>query len=339
MSRAALLPTRADPFFLRLNFLYFENVWQNEVDRLYVLLNSPVEIEVIDSIQSFLSTNSKVDFEYIDHGIGHGNALANLMKRANEDVLLFIEDDSIIFKKGIVDTLCNLIEKNVVDCVGTPRYDLYNVQKHEAIEYFADDRILPGGDYWPCFFFARRCDLMKTDMHFAPKSMKTGEHIPSLQWATTKDDFFDTCGWVSWQLKAMKLRFLDVEQYRNTPQDVDGMTLIFDGVCPWIHTGSDTSAQENIFTDDKNVSLARRTTEGELPFCENIGCQGVNPLEIEKRIAWALLSWRVFRKDFNNISDYADLYKKSIDKYIIGCKLNMIRIEKFIEIYRKLISV
>jgi len=77
--RAALLPSRGDPITLRLVFHYFETVWQDEVDKLYINVNSTCEPEVIEYIKKF-TTHPKVVFSYDDHNLDHGGSLTKMFK-------------------------------------------------------------------------------------------------------------------------------------------------------------------------------------------------------------------------------------------------------------------
>src|SRR3990167_8758782 len=64
MSRAALLPALVDPFLLKLWFQCFENVWQNEVDKVYISLSPRTDVgrkRVNKFIVEFMSKNPKIE--------------------------------------------------------------------------------------------------------------------------------------------------------------------------------------------------------------------------------------------------------------------------------------
>lgn len=342
VSRVALLPTRGDPFTLMLCFHFFEKVWQDEVNRLFILLNSPEEKEVIEFIRKTVTRNPKVVFRYVDHPIDHGPALTEIFKVSNEDIVVFIEADSIIFKKGIVDKYCRLVEAGTYDCVGSPRWCCSNeiVDRMKNLFHLTDIEYPIGANYWPCFFFARRKDLEKTDLNFAGKNFPAGEYIPQLQWTPQVPVCGDTFVWMSIQLRALGLKFLGVEQYHGNAWDFNAYAMkqaLFDGTCPWLHNGTLDSAIEDIFTDDKDIPLARRFEDGALPCIPTK--MSVIKEEMERRLSWCLLSVNYFWNDCHEIAEFRDLYKKAIEKYIKRFNLDMLRIMHSMGIYRELIGI
>ena len=53
MSRAVLLPTPCDPFLIKYWLENFSRYYEDNIDKLYVHLNSPIEKEVIDYKRGF----------------------------------------------------------------------------------------------------------------------------------------------------------------------------------------------------------------------------------------------------------------------------------------------
>ncbi|TAL40042.1 MAG: hypothetical protein EPN89_20175 [Methylovulum sp.] len=337
-SRIALLPIRGDPFPFKLTFHFFEKIWQDEVDKLFVLLDGPIEIEVVEFIRKFVTKNPKVVFKYIGHPIDHGPALTEMFNASNEDIVIFIESDSVIFKKGIVDKYCKLIEDGSIDCVGSPRGSCdKQIYDREVAHFHLPADIQP--NYWPCFFFARRKDLQKTDLHFAGRNFKAGEYIPQLDWTVPSHQGTDTFVWMSIQLRALGLRFLNVEQYHGNLHDFhyrQTKTFLFDGICPWLHNGTLDSAIEDVLTDDNDIPLARRKEPGAIKRIPTLNCEKG---EIERRVSWLLLPLDYFWNECDEISEFRHLYKKAIDKYIDRLGLDRDRIANSIIMYRGLIGL
>jgi len=87
-SRAAILPYPGDPFLLHYWLELFYRVWSDEIDKLYIICNTPVEKQVAEYIE-FLCTegdDNKIDFTFIDHHIQHGDAIRMGLEKATKDV-------------------------------------------------------------------------------------------------------------------------------------------------------------------------------------------------------------------------------------------------------------
>ena len=70
MSRAALLPTPGDPFLVKYWLENYAKYWREEVDKLYVYLNTPIEDGVVSYIQELIEGYG-ASFKYVDHQIEH----------------------------------------------------------------------------------------------------------------------------------------------------------------------------------------------------------------------------------------------------------------------------
>lgn len=342
MSRVALLPSRGEPFTLMLTYHFFEEVWQDEVDKLYVYVNSLEEMEVVDFIRKFTTRNPKVLFSYTDHPTDHGPSLTKMFKETDEDIVILIEDDSIIFKKGVVDRYCREIETGEYDCVGSLRWSCGLSLIKVVTDRFGlhEFKYQQGGHYWPCFFFAKRSDLEKTDLYFAGRNYKKGEYVEHLDWTVAEDVSADTLGWMSQQLRALGLRFHDVEQYHGNLDDINAYrrkTFLFDGECPWLHNGTLSSVIEDIFTDDHGVPLAFRKAP-DTPFLVPDHMTAEKG-EMERRLSWALLAVDRFWDECEEIAEFRNLYKKAIEKYVAKFSLSMGRIILGVNIYKELIGL
>ena len=339
--RVALLPTRGDPFGMRLVFHFFENIWADEVDKLFILVNSTIETEVVDYIKKF-TTHPKVTFRCINHPMDHGPALTEMFKHSGEETVVFYEDDAIIFKKGLVDQYCKYIEAGAFDCVGSLRWSCSGNVIDRVRQYFNlwDDKYLVGGHYWPCFFFARRSDIAKTELNFKGNNFKAGEYIKPLQWTTGEDVSTDTFCYFSWEMRALGLKFLDVEQYHGNSGDLQAYetkSFLFDGTCGWLHNGTLSSAIEDILTNEKNIPLAYRKREG-MPETKYERMPAEKE-EMERRLSWHKLAFDGFKDKCDEIAEFRDLYGKAIEKYINIFNLDRNRIEKSIRVYKELIGL
>ena len=108
-----LLPSHGDPI-TSVPFLYFfKNVWKNEVDKLYFRVNSAVGISVVNFLKEIVENNGGV-FSYNNTSDGqHCVALTHLFNDSNEDIVVFMEEDGLVFKSGSINMYCDKIEKNM----------------------------------------------------------------------------------------------------------------------------------------------------------------------------------------------------------------------------------
>lgn len=120
-SRAALLPYPGDPFLLNYWLKFFDEVWGDEVDKLYIYLNSPIEKPVVDYIRDLCLKRPKINLQYNPQQIEHGAVIDRLLGVVEEDYVMLIEDDGFIFKKGLVNACFEAIESGEKQIVGSKR--------------------------------------------------------------------------------------------------------------------------------------------------------------------------------------------------------------------------
>jgi hypothetical protein len=301
MTRAALLPTRGDPFSIMLNLHYFDTVWQDEVDRYHILLNSPLEFDVVRFLQARATRNPKVTFTYVDHALDHGPTLTEMVKAAKEDILVLMEDDFLVYKKGCIDTFCKAVESGSYDIVGDPTHQQCDAELEQAIRQRFG---LPMDSWWPCFFFARRADLLRTDMHFSSKRFPPGERIELLDCTPSVLQCADTFVWMSLQLRALGLRALNIDHHRDSTMQGN--------YSDYSHNGTISSAVDAIFTDDEDRPLSIRKLPNAFKYETTL--EG-GAYEMERRLVWHLLMVERFWDEAAEIAEFRDLYKKAILKY------------------------
>ena len=250
MSRAALLPTVGDPFILSYWLSFYEKVWKDEVDQLYVRLSHFPWIPnvVMDYTRDLLNRTTRCTWSEAEME-NHGPALTHLVNQCQQDLVVFVEEDSFTWKPGHFDAQFKLIESRTTDLVGSPRLSCSQPiwdateAKYGKLENqpYGD----PGPNWWPNGFFIRKADLLRTDMDFANHHWPIGERIAELNLEATNATGMlvgDTMVWMSIQLRALGLRNIDIPQYHSWPLDLElhdeGPKHLWDGVCPWVHVGS-----------------------------------------------------------------------------------------------------
>jgi len=313
VSRAAFLPSVGDPFPLLHTIKYFREVWHEEIDTLYVRVATVVEQEVTDILLPLLN-HPKMNVSYIDQELQHGTVLDQLLDLCTEDYILFIEDDSIVFKQGVVDRYFHMLEDGRADMVGSPRMSCHPkvasiVQAKYDLDYsrYGDN----GPAYWPCFLWVKREDLLKTDRDFKTHHWKVGDMLCGVP--IDEEMVGDTFVHASIQLRELGLNILDVPQYHCSPDDFTNREIgrgIFDGECGYMHFGSLSSGIRSYLFDDEGIALKYRTHRpkvyGTLYPPQSEG----ERVEMIRRVAWWLESYKCTFPD----CEWKELYWEAIQK-------------------------
>lgn len=345
-SRAALLPFPGDPFLLKYWLKFFHEVWGGEVDKLYVLINSPIEKSVVE-YEIELLRNDKITAYYLDHQIEHGTGIDKMLGECEEEYVMLIEDDAYIFKSGYVDRYFSLLESGEYDVIGSPRgscsmeiYEGARVKFGLNYEGLGDH----GPNFWPNYFFAKRDTLLSTDRNFCARAWDPGEVVEPLGMTVTDsrvvgDTFVNT----SLQLRARfpKERILDIPQYHASPDDIEdyeNKRFLFDGNAPWTHIGSLSTGVGGVLIDDCGRPLARRLID---PPKESASVPGQCTTEQERR-EWErrVAAWELFLQnalsDIHKIEEFMLLYRRAVDRIIAQFGLRRELIEKRKEIFHTL---
>ena len=318
MSRCALLPSRGDPITFRLVLYFFEKIWNDEVDKLYVNVNSQIDPTIVDFIRKYATKNPKVVFTHSSHSLDHGGSITKMFHESTEDNIVLVEDDSFVYGHGMFDKYFRMIEANAIDVAGSLRGCCSGGIIDRGTQYFELwDPKYAGGNiwFWPCFFFVKRSDLLKTDLNFCGRGWKPGEYIKPLQWTPLSEECGDTMVYMSMQLRALKLRFYDFPN----PGDVGNPEY------QWTHTCSLSSFIESMLTDDNDYPLAFRKIARPYPVIETQLIGDVS--EYERKFAWMTICLRKFWDEFEEIKEFRDLYKKGMEKYAARFNFNQGRIE------------
>lgn len=325
-SRAAILPYPGDPFLLRYWLKLFNTVWGNEVDTLYIYLNSPIEAPVVDYIRSLCASNPKINLQYNNIQIEHGDAINRTLDIVKEEYVMLVEDDGFIFKPGIVDSCFKCLESGVYDIVGSKRGScameiLTAAQRKWGLSYEGEGD--QGCNFWPCYFFSKKQTLIDTDRNFAARAWRKGEVIPGLDYqimdeVSCGDTFVNTS--LQLRSKYSPERILCVPQYHGSPEDLQHAAqgrYLFDGMAKWTHVGSLSSGVGGILQDGHGRALARRLIDedkGEntpLPnYCNSEG----EKHEWERRVQWWLTFVQAAESD--KISEFRILYDQAVNRLI-----------------------
>lgn len=346
-SRAAILPYPGDPFLFSYWLKFFRGVWYHEIDMLYVFLNSPIEKEVVDFIRGLVANDPKIVLTYVDHQVEHGDGINQTLDIVTQKYVMLIEDDGIVFRYGAIDQCFHMIESGQFDIVGSKRgscsQEILDAAKAKwglGYEGLGDQ----GCNFWPCYFFASKELLLKTDRNFAARAWKRGEVIEPLGY-TVKDEVCasDTFVNASLQLRALvpEDRIYYVPQYHVHPLDLEHFEKkenVFDGRAPWLHIGSLSSGVGGILQDEYSRPLARRTIDppGNPTKLTNPPSDDFTKQEWERRVQW----WSMFywNSPAIGIPEFKRLYKEAIDRVVEQYTLNRGRITRRMQVFGSLLN-
>lgn len=288
-SRAVILPHFGDPLTLHYLLDWFEKVWWQEIDALYVVSSNILDDECAQFIADELdrvreSTGVKISYFLSKPPIQHGDAINQALDVVKEDLVMLLEEDTVIFNAGQIERCFSKIEAGTVDAVGSSRGSCADLITEQCRLIFGDLPYRPGSrdmcyNFWPNFFFCKKEDLLRTDRNFNAKGWDKGVSIPELDIMSVPETMAgDTFVWASIQLRLLGLRFGYVEQFHGSPDDMSDFNNkenVFNGQASWVHHGS-LSGWKSLFNDPVQV------------------VQGVAQGEMARRMQW----YRTFAQDF-----------------------------------------
>jgi hypothetical protein len=352
-SRAAILPFPGDPFLLNYWLMFFDRFWGEEVDKLYIVLNSPIEEPVRRYIREICSSRPKIVLFEFPNQIDHGPCINFALDKCVEKYIMLVEDDGFIFKKGIVDFAFLQLESGKFDIVGSKRASCSEEITRKAQEIWGlsyEGEGDQGPNFWPNFFFCAKELLLKTDRNFSAKCWKKGEVIPALGLTiqgevANGDTFVNT----SLQLRTLvpEARIYYLPQYHGHPEDLAHYLAgryLFDGRAPWTHVGSLSSGINGLLKDSNDRELAQRTTKLAAPatILPKQYCQSeMEHREFERRVQWWLTAIEYFEGHAPNreMADFANLYYDAVMQLIQQFGLSIKAIKRRQIIYNELMKI
>lgn len=326
MSRAALLSTCGDPFILLLGIKLWQEHWHDEIDRMYINYNNHCEIpqDVVGECLAELVKDKQIRLIYNPVGSGNGPPQVENLLVAKEDLVLLLEDDFYIYTPGVVDGFFKRIESGECDMLGSRRYTYGEVadaaQKKYGLDYSGyGDR---GFGFWPTGFYAKREDLLKTDLDFGSKQYTKGEYFKELDHTFSETCYTDTFTWASLQLQHMGLTCDNIPQYHADPYEIEQKTASegnwHDGEPTYIHGGS-LSAGWNGYLSGKVPDIQSET----------------NKREIETRCAF----WQIACDVTDGFDDFRMDYNLGINQLIDRADLDKDRIKAKYNLYLELMEL
>ncbi len=331
MTRAALLPSPGDPFVLLHFYHYFCTVWQDEVDMLYICINSDIELDIVTKLIDQLK-HPKVKVIFTPQTLGHGKAISLMLELCDQDSVVLMEDDSIVFKKGEVAKQFEDIENNTHVFTGSPRMSCppdiaENLKKEFNLDYsgFGDK----GPNFWPCFFYISTPLLKSTTRWFGASEMGDTFVKTSIELRRKARKSFATSG----KQKTIK----EIPQYHCSPDDEQNREAnrsIFDGKCGYMHFGSLSSGIENTLLDTNGIPLKERTKPGMSSVKMRIPQSDQERSELTRRVMWWNEAYLLHQ---NTFGEFGEAYGYAIENVIKTCGLSWGEINNMRKMYMEVI--
>jgi hypothetical protein len=317
MSRAALLPAGADPF-LNAYWLRHYRQWANEVDELLVQVCGQDDPEIREYIQGCVDAVPHAAVVFTER-IDHGAVIGQLIDRTSADLVMLCEDDAFVRRRGCVDYQFKRIESGETDVVGCPRGSASPELIQLANARFGQHQVLSGETgpaLWPCFLFAKRGDLLRTDHNFGAAGWPGGREIPGLG-KTVNEVAGDTFVWASFQLRLMGLRISLEPEYRAQKEKLAEWTD-----APWFHVGSLSSGYGSYFLSGQDTTDHIRSIRNDL-------------YDWNKRMSW----WqRVVEKWDGALPEHHKAYQLALHDYIEQTGMDQGQVDEWKRGFQTLIS-
>jgi len=263
-TRAVLLPTIGDPYRAGIWLSAYRKHMKNEIDNLYVCLNSNADKSITDHVADMYRKEGATVFLHYTHK-GHGFPLVELIEGCKEDLVFLAEDDFYLLASEHMNRWFGMIERGEVDAVGSPRSCCSQEMIKKTIEVFSLTGLeAQSTNFWPCLYVGKREDLLRIkEREYGAYTHSAGTYISELDWTITKDEPGDVFVWASVQLRGLGLKFYAEDQG-------NWIDIIYrKQAMPWIHTGAGSSSFLNRLVTPDGRPIGRRD-------CDKIGVETLN---------------------------------------------------------------
>jgi hypothetical protein len=328
-SRAILLPSIGDPFLLELWFSRSYPKFKNEVDHVYICLDSNQNEKWQSEVkQHIIETYSKLPniSIFFSEKAGLSSTIETAFKRCQHTYFAYIQEDAYVYKEGEVDRCFELLECDTVDVVATPMYCYSGILNGLLSDVTGGKEPYLhhlGFAFWQNFFFSSVKTIRETNCNFEPKQYRKGERIPYLNQEAPDTVSLDVMAEISFQLRVLGKRFkyvsqgLGVHDLNFSPLDVNF----------WQHVNSLSSITTYLVNEtamppvgDESVSLKT---------------------ELERRVAWWIVAAKTHGvpKDLTSpIGRYYWRYAAMINKIISDYKLDQKNVDKRVNIIERILQ-
>lgn len=288
-SRAILLGTNAFPYLINYWYESFLN-FQDEVDRLYIVLSHAEHPSAWDSLKRKFRKNRKVSV--IESNRGWPESVNHGLRQVGEDLVFIPHDDTIIYEKGVLSRYFEEAEKGKV---ATPSKTIYGpkdrIEELIKAKYQAEP-MSEGFSFYCNFFFAPMEIMRKTRGDFGAFNVPKGEYCKELDVIADDNFVSDTNFLLALDLIDQGVSFHEIENQelpyclhdKNPSLYMKNFALERQGTfkreAGWVHLGTIAYHIHTLFHDLGKGKYPRIEDNPELVGDRN------GTLTIAARIAW-----------------------------------------------------
>lgn len=315
VTRAALVPMGPDPFLVAYWFRHYRQMWAGEVDEVHALVADQTDDEVWEYLQT--QAYPDVTLHRWPARIDHGQAIGLLMRTTTADHVVLLEDDAYIRHRGMIAERFEALERGDVDVIGGPRGSASGLLLEAAEQRWG--KALPnpvtaeeGHALWPCFLFASRKTLLRTDRNYSARRWAPGEWIKGLRLRAIETLAADTLVSTSYQLRAAGLCIREEAQYRVT--NAEHLTTWVAGA-PWFHVGGLSTGYGYFLGSRERAAVVDA---------------GGQSSDWARRVSW----WERFLRYADGLPEVAVHYRAELDAFVNRAGLDRGEIARWTELYQ-----
>jgi len=310
MKRAALTGFISDPY-ITLLFKKSFDIWRDEVDQLLVCLHGGID-EIDRFNASVFEKDEKCYTDISDESFGElGLALDYLYPKIGKDVgvLITVDSDNFIFKKGIIERYASKIGPEL-DVIGSPGLsanrgttaDVIAPKNHGFVRF----------NTFLSFWDKEKIDTLE-DWSFERFRLKDGDKIEEigLQWSG-KDGWIDTMSLLTIKFLSKYKRYLKLER-----KDIDKSEFI--------HIGGLSAMTRVSLEDPENKGKTMYNRSGKY----------TNNTFQPSRLAWHLFAFLETVKQCP-LDNFNRRYKKALYNKITASGFSVDQVMPFVENIKKL---
>lgn len=321
-TRAVVIGTPMFPLLMGYSAELVNKVWGEEVDAIYLAVSNPEHLSAYSGIKEYLMRNPRV--HVIETARKWPESVNMVAKIVKEDTIMFAHDDTLIFKKGVVDAYFRRVEETgVVVTTSQPIYAPIHLVDELIKQKYPDAQYLDHCFSFYCnFFFVPRELFAKTRGDFGAWEVKVGEYSPDLNYMPRLHPMnADTNFLIALDLIAAGAKFEIVDKHDalsiiHYPDPIEKLMEL--GDAGWLHVQSLSYHVHGYYFDVGERERLEEMTGGKVArkiHNQPIPEDPVGRRAWEFKIAW--IYYFLWECPFDYIKEYRDHSKTELE-YMIG---------------------
>jgi hypothetical protein len=295
MNKSLIVAFVSDPFQALLYRERFE-LFKDELDQ--VVIGIAGKIPKVNEFIADLYKDCEIRLK-VDYHMNQGQIFNAIYPFVKGDILVTMDADNFVFKKGIINRYTRFIEKDEYDIVGSHGQHARGPKFADAlIARFKYVRMNPFMSFW------RKEQLDKLEnLNFETRVWsKPGTYDEEIDWKFEEDSIIDHMGVITIRMIRQGARILEIPG-ENPPE--------------WIHPGAmATATAHHLLKDDGSATLNGSDNKS-----------GNNPINIGM-LGWWYFIWRRTKDKYPD-KDFVDEYGRAIERKAGVSKLTMEQVKSY----------